>query len=63
MFICAWEVIMCLILELLVYSRNCFGLYREVVTCQSSRRFLYNYKSSRDDVYYAFVKLCVAYSV
>jgi hypothetical protein len=54
---------MCLILELLVDSRNCFGLYREVVTCQSSRRFLYNYKSGRDDAYYAFVKLCVAYSV
>jgi hypothetical protein len=44
-------------------GRNCFVLYREVVTCQSSRRFLYIYKSSRDNAYYAFVKLCFAYSV
>jgi hypothetical protein len=28
-------------------SRNCSGLIREVVTCQSSHRFLYVYKSSR----------------
>jgi hypothetical protein len=33
------------------------------VTCQSSHRFLYIYKSSRDDAYYAFVKVCFAYSV
>jgi hypothetical protein len=48
---------------LVVVGRNYFGLYRDVVTCQSSRRFLYIYKSSRDDAYYAFVKLCIAYSV
>jgi hypothetical protein len=48
---------------LVVVGRNYFGLYREVVTCQSSRRFLYIYKPSRDDAYYAFVKLCFAYSV
>jgi hypothetical protein len=30
-FICARKVIMCLIPELLVDSRNCFDLYREVV--------------------------------
>jgi hypothetical protein len=28
-------------------GRNCFGLSREVVTCQSSHRFLYVYKSSQ----------------
>jgi hypothetical protein len=28
-------------------GRNCFGLNREVVTCQSSHRFLYVYKSSQ----------------
>jgi hypothetical protein len=44
-------------------GRNCFGLCREVVTCQSSHRFLYIYKSSHDDAYYAFVKLCFVYSV
>jgi hypothetical protein len=27
-------------------GRNCFGLSREVVACQSSRHFLYVYKSS-----------------
>jgi hypothetical protein len=44
-------------------SRNCFGLISEVVTCQSSHRFLYSYKSSRVNAHYAFVKLCFAYSV
>jgi hypothetical protein len=48
---------------LVVVGRNYFGLYREVVTCQSSRRFLYIYKPSRDDAYYALVKLCFACSV
>jgi hypothetical protein len=48
---------------LVVVDRNCFGSYREVVTCQSSCRFLYIIKSSRDDAYYAFVKLCFAYGV
>jgi hypothetical protein len=48
---------------LVVVDRNYFGLYREVVTCQCSRRFLYVYKSSRDDVYCAFDKLGFAYSV
>jgi hypothetical protein len=36
---------------LVVVDRSCLGLNREVVTCQSSHRFLYNYKSSRDDVF------------
>jgi hypothetical protein len=31
---------------LVVVGRNCLGLNREVVTCQSSHRFLYVYKSS-----------------
>jgi hypothetical protein len=48
---------------LVVVGRNYFGLYRDVVTCQSSHRFLYIYKSSRVNAYYAFVKLCFAYSV
>jgi hypothetical protein len=48
---------------LIVVGRNCLGLNRKVVACQSSYRFLYVYKSSRDDAYYAFVKLCFAYSV
>jgi hypothetical protein len=30
-----------------IVSRNCLGLIREVVTCQSSHHFLYIYKSSR----------------
>jgi hypothetical protein len=42
---------------------NCLGLNREVVTCPSSHRFLYIYRSSRGDAYYALVKLCFAYSV
>jgi hypothetical protein len=54
---------MCLILRILVDSRNCFDLYREVETCQSSRRLLYIYKSSRDDAYYVLVKLCFVYGV
>jgi hypothetical protein len=32
---------------LVVVGRNCLGLIREVVTCQSSHRFLYVYKSRR----------------
>jgi hypothetical protein len=44
-------------------ARHCFGLCGEVMTCQSSHRFLYVYKSSRDDTQYAFVKLCFAYCV
>jgi hypothetical protein len=44
-------------------ARHCFGLCGEVMTSQSSHRFLYVYKSSRDDTHYAFVKLCFSYSV
>jgi hypothetical protein len=44
-------------------GRNCFGLYREVVTCQSSHRSLYIYKLSRDNAHYVFTEINLAHSV
>jgi hypothetical protein len=36
---------------LVIMGRNCLGLIREVVTCRSSHRFLYVYKSSQNTGY------------
>jgi hypothetical protein len=44
-------------------GRNCFGLYREMVTCQSSHRSLYIYKSSRDNAHYVFTEIHLAPSI